>query len=223
MSWPINRPDEPQPWRGGPVDQPPTGAGASPIPPYTPPQQPGAWSTPPQPGAWSPQQQPGAWSPQDTVPGPDRMHQQPPQLRYAHWGERVAATLIDALLVVGVTMVLNLVTFGLLDGASGLAGVAACAYIAWLNGSRGQSPGKALTGLKLVRDADGLTLGGPVGLVRTLVLWLFFPFGVGVIWLLAILWPTWDPKKQALHDKMFGAVVVAGHPPVKFGKDLFLP
>lgn len=217
MSWPTNNPDEPQPWRGGPVDQPPT-VGGSPIPPYVPPQ--------PQPqsqaGVWGPR--PGGWSPQDTVPGPSFLSQpQRPQLRYAHWGERVGATLIDALLVFGVTMAVNLVTFGILDDFAGLAGVAAWAYIAWLNGSRGQSPGKALMGMKLVRDVDGTTLGGPVGLVRTLVLWLFFPFGIGIVWLLAILWPAWDPKKQALHDKMFGAVVVAGHPPVKFGKDLFRP
>ncbi|WP_192498613.1 RDD family protein [Ornithinimicrobium pratense] len=232
MSWPMNNPNERQPWQGGPVDQPPT-AGASPIPPYAPPPpqpgasgtqaQPGAWGQPPQPGVWGPQQQPGVWSPQDTVPGPSHLPHQRPQLRYAHWGERVAATLIDALLVLGVTIVVNLVTFGLLGDPGGLVGLAAWAYVAWLNGSRGQSPGKALTGLKLVRDVDGTTLGGPVGLVRTLLLGMIGTFTFGFLWVLAVVWPAWDPKKQALHDKMFGAVVISGHQPMKFGKDLFLP
>lgn len=227
MSWPTDNPDEQQPWRGGPVDQPPT-AGASPIPPYAPPPpsagtQPGVWSAPPQPGVWGGQRQPGAWNPQDTVPGPSQLPQQPPRLRYAHWGERVAATLIDALMVLGVLIAVTLVTFGVLDGFSTVFGVAAWGYIAWLNGSRGQSPGKALMGLKLVRDIDGTTLGGPVGLVRTLILWVFAVFSFGMVWFLAVLWPAWDVKKQALHDKMFGAVVISGHRPVKFGKDLFRP
>ena len=39
--------------------------------------------------------------------------------------------------------------------AFGLAG-----YLAWLNGSKGQSPGKAVMGLRVVRDVDGTTLGG---------------------------------------------------------------
>lgn len=135
----------------------------------------------------------------------------------------MGATLVDALLVLGVTMVITMVTFGLLDDLSGLAGVAAWGWIAWLNGSKGQSPGKAIMGLQLVRDVDGTTLGGPVGLVRALLLWVFGAFSFGLFTFLALLWPTWDPKKQALHDKMFGAVVISGHPPVKFGKDLFRP
>lgn len=223
MSWPTNNPDDAQTWRGGPVDPPPPFSG-SPIPPYVPPQQ--QPQAPPQPGGWSPgpQAHPGGWIPQDTVPGPSQMpHQQQPQLRYAHWGERVVATLIDALLVFAVTIVITVVTFGLFEDLTGLAGVAAWGWIAWLNGSKGQSPGKAITGLKLVRDADGTTLGGPVGLVRTLLLWVIGGFSIGIFWLLTVLWPAWDPKKQALHDKMFGAVVISGHPPVKFGKDVFRP
>lgn len=172
---------------------------------------------------WGAQQQPGAWSPQDTVPGASRMPHQSPQLRYAHWGERVGATLIDALLVLGVTMLITMVTFGVFEDLSGLAGLAAWGWITWLNGSKGQSPGKAITGLKLVRDADGTTLGGPVGLVRTLLLGVIGAVTGGLFWLLAILWPAWDAKKQALHDKMFGAVVISGHQPKKLGKDIFLP
>lgn len=229
MSWPTNNPDEQQPWRGGPVDQPPTADGP-PIPPYAPPQPgaygsqapPGPWGTSAQPGVWgSPQS--GAWGPQDTVPGASQLPPQGGQLRYALWGERVGATLFDALLVLGVTVIVTIVTFGLLDDPFGLVGLAAWGWIAWLNGSKGQSPGKALMGLKLVRDADGTTLGGPVGLVRTLVLWVLGAFSIGIFWLLAVLWPAWDEKKQALHDKMFGAVVVAGHPRAKFGKDIFRP
>lgn len=228
MSWPTN--DEQQPWRGGPVDQPPT-TGGPPIPPYAPPQsspygsppQPGPWGTPAQPGVWGAPQQPGAWGPQDTVPGSPHLPPHQPQLRYALWGERVGATLIDVLVVTAVTVLLAIVTFGLLDDSSGLVGLAAVGWIAWLNGSKGQSPGKAIMGLKLVRDGDGRTLGGPVGLVRALLLWVLGVFSIGIFWLLAVIWPFWDEKKQALHDKMFGAVVTAGHQQAKFGKGLFTP
>lgn len=236
MSWPTNDPDHAQ--RGhtgqnGPVDPPPF-PGASPIPPYSPPPpqsppQPGTWGPGPgdgpQPhqGGWAPQPHQGGWAPQDTVPGPTLTPHQRPQLRYAHWGERVGATLIDVALVVAVTALFAMVTFGLFEDARGLLGVAAWGWIAWLNGSKGQSPGKAIMGLKLVRDVDGTTLGGPVGLVRTLLLWVIGAFSIGLFWLLTVLWPAWDPKKQALHDKMFGAVVISGHPQAKFGKGIFLP
>lgn len=219
MSWPTHNPDEQQPWRDGPVDQPPVAG--PPIPPYAPP-QPGPYGSQP-PQGWGAPAQPGVWGPQDTVPGRSPLPPQGSQLRYALWSERVGATLFDALMVLAVTVAVTVVTFGVLEDLSSLAGVAAWGWIAWLNGSKGQSPGKAVMGLKVVRDTDGTTLGGPVGLVRTLVLGLLGSLTIGIFWLLAVLWPVWDEKKQALHDKMFGAVVVAGHPRAKFGKDIFRP
>lgn len=235
MSWPPDNTEDRGTWQTGPVDGPPDQAGP-PIPPYSPPPprpqpppQPdarqGGWGPQPhtRPGGWVQQPQPGSWTPEDTAPGPSFAARQQPQLRYASWGERVGATLIDAVFVMLVSVLFTFITFGLLDNLGGLVAVALWGYIAWLNGSKGQSPGKALTGLKLVRDVDGTTLGGPVGLVRTLSLWVIGMFSIGLLWVLALLWPAWDARRQALHDKLFGAVVIAGHPQARFGKDIFRP
>ena len=89
-----------------------------------------------------------------------------------------------------------------------LVGVLAHAgYYTYFHGSsRGQTPGKMLLGIR-VRAAD---FGGRLGYVPALgrylvgaVLW-WVPFGG----LLDGLWPLWDAKNQALHDKVAGSVVV---------------
>ena len=36
---------------------------------------------------------------------------------------------------------------------------------------------------------------------------------LGVIWLLDMLFPLWDAKRQTLHDKVAGSVVVRLRPP----------
>ena len=82
------------------------------------------------------------------------------------------------------------------------------AYFTFLNGSRrGQTLGKMLLGIA-VRDGDGHgQLGAGRALVRSatmvvLYVFLFFP------WVLDGLWPLWDARRQALHDKVAGSVVV---------------
>lgn len=86
--------------------------------------------------------------------------------------------------------------------------LALTAYFTFLNGSRaGQTFGKAVLGIA-VRDAVG---GGQLGAARALVR----SVTSGVLWYLAIvpwlldgLWPLWDPRRQSLHDKTAGSVVV---------------
>lgn len=148
-----------------------------------------------------------------------------PGPRYADWGERAAATLIDASLLFAVAMAVGLLTgfARSLDGVPGFAWLAGAAFFAWLNGSKGQSPGKALTGIKLVRDSDGTTLGGPVGLVRALVLALLSGLTGGLFYVVSVLWPLWDPKRQTLHDKIVGASAVPGQPRARFSKAIFRP
>lgn len=197
------------PWRtpaDGPTDQPPWATQPPPIPSYV----------PPAPGQ--------TYGPQDQLPGypapPPPPSSQP--LRHADWGERVGATLVDWVILFVPLLVLT--SLGdVLEDLAALVWFAFAGYLSWLNGSKGQTPGKALMGLKVVRDSDGSTLGGPVGLVRAVVLALMFAFTGGVLWAVALLWPAWDRKKQALHDKVVNAVVVAGYPRARLGKQLFLP
>ncbi|WP_122262716.1 RDD family protein [Ornithinimicrobium cerasi] len=188
----------------GPVDLPPWSPPASPIPSYVPPQ---------------PHHQ--QLQPQDApVPAPQQT-----RLRYADWGERVGASLVDYAILLGVVLLVGPLTAFSddLDSLAGLAWLAAAGYLGWLNGSKGQSPGKALMGLKVVRDADGSTLGGPVGVVRAVMLAIMGGLTGGILFVLAVLWPAWDPRKQALHDKVVSATVVAGYPRARFGRQIFLP
>lgn len=213
LSWQPNTHNDPRRWREGPVDQPPwADRGQAPIPPYA----------PPPPGTWTPQDTPSATSgPPLSQP---HLHGAPQhRLRYAEWGERLTATLLDGLLIFAGVFVLSFVTFGAASGLAGMAWLAGAGYVAWLNGSKGQSPGKAMMGLKLLRDDDGSTLGGPAGLVRAFTLWGLGVFSLGLLWLVAVLWPLWDRRKQALHDKIFGATVVSGYPRARSGKDIFRP
>lgn len=146
-------------------------------------------------------------------------------VRYAEWQQRVLAYLVDfgcifAIMIVGA--ILGQITF-LFSLLFGMVALAASVYVAYLNGSRGQSPGKALMGLRLVRE-DGSLLGGGMGILRTLTLGALGAVTFGIGSLVAVLWPLWDePKRQALHDKVFGTIVLSGQQRRPLSKDLFLP
>lgn len=238
MSW---NPQDPR--FGGPVDgpggqsePPPWASAPPPIPSYNPPPQgpvPGpqdhvqGYPQPAQqpPAYQQPAQQPPAYQQAQYGQVP---HQQPtmaPGQRYADWGERAAATLVDMIFYFLVAGVVSALT-GWSEATETLGGMVMLGlmgYLAWMNGSKGQTPGKALTGIKVVREADGTTLGGPVGLIRGLMLGLMFAATAGILWVLALVWPMWDPKRQALHDKVVGATVRSGYPKAKFGKEIFRP
>ena len=79
-------------------------------------------------------------------------------------------------------------------------------YFTLFVGFRGQTPGKMLLGLKIVR-----TTGDQVGYGRALVRWIgqclsLLPLGLGV------LMAAFSRRKQALHDKIAGTYVVRGLP-----------
>jgi uncharacterized RDD family membrane protein YckC len=84
-------------------------------------------------------------------------------------------------------------------------------YIGWIIwwfivAPRGQNPGKAILGLRVIRT-DGRAVDTGTMLVRGLV---GFAFGLFVIVQLADdLWLLWDKDAQTLHDKVASTVVVA--------------
>jgi uncharacterized RDD family membrane protein YckC len=153
-----------------------------------------------------------------TTPGP-----------LAEWPDRVIAALLDAALALGFFLVLLIVTT-ILGGLSREAGgvifflgylaIAAYSpfYLGWMEGRSGQSPGKRLTGLKVVRQADGQVVGGGLGIVRKLAHLIDSALcGIGY------LFPLWDPKKQTLADKVMATVVIKGLPRRPFGFEVFRP
>jgi uncharacterized RDD family membrane protein YckC len=146
-------------------------------------------------------------------------------LEYAGFWVRVAASLIDTVLVVIVTAPLLYLIYGqaYFDGSSSPAGsgfaeilitwvAPAVAVIAfWLY--RKATPGKMVFSLSVVDAKTGapLTVGQSIG--------RYFAYLVSAMPLcLGFLWVAFDSRKQGWHDKLAGTVVVrrAATQPVKF-------
>jgi uncharacterized RDD family membrane protein YckC len=130
----------------------------------------------------------------------------------AGWGQRLGALVIDELFIFIVTFCAAF-TLGVRRTFAGAAMslVMAGAYYAVLNGSEmGQTFGKRAMRIQ-VRDAAGS--GGTIGVQRaalryvTVGLFRIVPF-FAFFTLLDGLWPLWDRRRQALHDKIAGSVVV---------------
>ncbi|MVU79158.1 RDD family protein [Nocardia sp. ET3-3] len=156
-----------------------------------------------------------------------------PQPPYASWGARVGATLIDALIVGVPAAIFYGIGFavgfknadcttdqtdtsystscsGGLSGA-GLALIVIGALIAlvgrlyfiYLEGTRGQTPGKKMLGISLIREADGQFIGFGMSFVRQIC-----HFVDSIACYLGWLWPIWDAKRQTFADKIIGTIVV---------------
>ena len=129
----------------------------------------------------------------------------------AAWGQRLGAIVIDEIFIFIVTAS-AVFLFGLRHKFAGavLSLVMAAAYYAVLNGSEmGQTFGKRAFGIQVRDAASGETIGVERAALRYVVVGLFrvVPF-FGLFTLLDGLWPLWDPRRQALHDKIAGSVVV---------------
>lgn len=149
---------------------------------------------------------------------------------YAGWWLRVGAQLIDGVIagiILGVIVVIG--TFLAFAGAEVdpvtdeisdvnplgvvIMGIGFLLYLAfdlWNRGVRvgakGQSLGKQLVGIRIVRAQDGSLLGAGSGSLRWLITFLFAL--TSCISLVDVLWPLWDDKNQTLHDKVVGSVAL---------------
>ncbi|MEU9603143.1 RDD family protein [Streptomyces sp. NPDC048057] len=194
-------------------------------------QQPGGYGQPQQPGYGQqpggygqPQGQPGYGYPQQGPPQPQQSQygypQAPPVQPYdayqqpgygggmpelAHWGLRVGAFLIDGLITAAPYMVVSLATrmspIPLLVTLAWMIG--ASLWIAHREGTTGQSPGKKVLGIKLLRESDGQFVGFGMAFVRRLAHIID-----GLPCYLGYLWPLWDDKKQTFADKICSTVVI---------------
>ncbi|MGY6654842.1 RDD family protein [Amycolatopsis sp. TRM77291] len=136
-----------------------------------------------------------------------------PQTDYAHWGLRAAGTLIDfgpivVLPIIGAVIATNVHSLigGIIAGLGYLAGFAWTVYNRWIKmGTTGQSLGKKILKIKLVRESDGQPIGPLMAFVRDLCHNLD-----GWVCGLGYLWPLWDEKNQTFADKILSTVVVPG-------------
>ncbi|WP_328518109.1 RDD family protein [Mycolicibacterium arseniciresistens] len=208
-------------------EQPPPPSGNLPPPPppggnYPPPPPPqGGGYPPPQGGSGYP-------SPQGSVL---------PQEAYTSWGTRVLAWLIDYVPVIILTGIGYGLLMGTretecitdsseyqmgefcAEGAStlgqlsfGLFGVLLpLAYGVWNYGYRqgttGSSIGKSVMKFKVVSEKTWQPIGFGLSLVREIIYWVASA-ACGVVWLVAVLFPLWDPKRQSLADKIMTTVCV---------------
>jgi uncharacterized RDD family membrane protein YckC len=155
----------------------------------------------------------------------------------ASWGIRVGGYLIDAVIFLAVGAVL-LVLFRhshawqlhlmARRGARRrsisslpilITGVLWVLYGTFLIGSaRGQTVGMMAVGVRAVRDESRGVLGYGRAFGRALVEGVFrlmelLFFLLGLVWVLDMLFPLWDARRQTLHDKVAGSVVLRVRPP----------
>jgi uncharacterized RDD family membrane protein YckC len=134
----------------------------------------------------------------------------------ANWPQRVGAYLIDSL-IAGIPGFLALILFSpdanqTVSGASVL--VSSLLYLVSLGitvynryilaGRTGQSWGKQVLNLRLLRMQDGQPMGGGMAFVRDLAHILdALPCYIG------FLFPLWDARRQTFADKIMSTVVIA--------------
>ncbi|HWT24755.1 MAG TPA: RDD family protein [Solirubrobacteraceae bacterium] len=153
----------------------------------------------------------------------------------AGWWSRVAAALIDGL-IIGVGGLLLMAVVGAVFSvgffASEEAGVVAVIiglmlafaafaviallYAPWMmSGTDGRTLGRMAVGIRVVRGNGRPVTFGWAMLREVAVKWLLFgmvggsvTFGLG--YLLDVLWPLWDEENRALHDFIVDSRVVRG-------------
>lgn len=157
---------------------------------------------------------------------------------FATWGIRVGGYLIDTVIFLVVLVVLfilfrhsNTLEVHLMARRGNgtqrrhfstvpflITGVLYIVYGTVLCGSsRGQTVGMMAVGVRAVREGSLGTLGYGRALARAVVegvlrlVDLVF-FVLGLVWLLDMLFPLWDKKRQTLHDKVAGSVVLRLRP-----------
>ncbi len=142
----------------------------------------------------------------------------------APYASRVGAALLDALVRLGIVLGFAAVgailfVFSAEAGAAGLligvivGGVAGIAYApVWMARTNGQTIGHRAVGTRVVRQ-DGRPMDGSGAFVREVLVKALLIEGLGsflfaIPALLNYLWPLWDERDEALHDKLCKTRVV---------------
>lgn len=117
----------------------------------------------------------------------------------AGWPERVGASLVDSLVIVVPGVILGLIS----EPLGLLAYIGIWLYLMYMQGTTGQTVGKKVLNIRLLREADGQVVGFGMSIGRAIVHVVdAIPCYVGY------LWPLWDAKKQTFADKILKTVVI---------------
>jgi uncharacterized RDD family membrane protein YckC len=119
----------------------------------------------------------------------------------ASFALRLVALLIDGV-ILGIASVVLRGVLGLFGSLLTL--LLGLAYYAYFEGSpSGQTVGKRVMGIRVIRFEDGAPLGQNGAIVRALMKYVSgIPCALGYLWML------WDPQSQTWHDKVAASVVV---------------
>ena len=140
-----------------------------------------------------------------------------PAAPYAPWIKRVGAYLIDAIPLVILNLLVNVVTGATNSAAVALLGslVIVAASIGWLvynygmqQGTTGYSLGKGVLGIKLISEETGQPIGIGLSIARA-----FVHIIDALTCYIGFLWPLWDEKRQTFTDKILHTVVIEAPKP----------
>lgn len=119
----------------------------------------------------------------------------------AGFGVRFVAVLIDALILLIPNLIFSIVIGDILGNA--LSFLLGAAYAVYFWSSSGQTPGKQVMKLKVVKADGGAILTPGEAIVRYIgQIISAIPLALGYLWVL------WDPKHEAWHDKIAGTKVI---------------
>ncbi len=213
-------PGGPQGLAGPQSPQPQFAPPAGTLPPSAPPPPGGGYGGPQAPGYGGPVP-PGGWQQPLSTPSFN-----PPPGQVASWGSRAGAVALDFVFVwvpiaVAVAVIVGAASASTVAGVivGVVLGLASLAY--WFLGRsllmarggerNGQTWGKQIVGIRVVRDRGEPFDVGWALLRQILVKWLlFWVFGSSFLipWVLNYLWPLWDDSDRALHDMIVTTHVV---------------
>lgn len=120
-----------------------------------------------------------------------------PQL--AEWSTRAGGYLVDF----GISFVAQFVAALIDPVLAQVVGFGIFLYFGYVTGTTGQTPGRKVVGIRVLREADGQVLGPGAGIGRG-----FLHILDALPLLLGFFWPLWDKKKQTFADKLIHSVVV---------------
>jgi uncharacterized RDD family membrane protein YckC len=115
--------------------------------------------------------------------------------------DRVIAVIIDALIL----LIPNIIFYVAIGDVAGniLSFLVGAAYAIYFWTSTGQTPGKKVMKLQVVKADGGAILSPGEAIIRYIG-----TFISGIALLLGYLWVIWDPKHEAWHDKIAGTKVI---------------
>ena len=142
-----------------------------------------------------------------------------PGVRWAGYGARLIAYIVDGILV-GVAVLVAIIVLALVAGAlsnsgsdtaAGLTGlfillavpVITIGYFPYFWARGGQTPGMRMVRIRVVRDRDGGPLTGGQAVIRLIGLWI-----AGAVFYLGYIWVFIDGRRRGWHDLIAGTVVI---------------